>query len=694
VLFSSDPNSSLNAERHRSDPQMNTARVEGSPTELQPPEASGEQPLPDVTLVRGRPVPLQAAPRPHIAAVDDDVDDSPIARLILSHDRAHPSLPSTRHPSLSRTAERAKALPVTVLTTDAAFVKQMRSAVDTPSELTVVSTPDEAAELAVSGRCPILVTDGSVTRTAVESLTARLRAHDPALVVIVAGGRDQAGMLIGLQSSGAVDGFLLKPLTAGATQVVIEAATKRYRASGEGAAAEPTRARVRSRIAPKQRTRTSGSELAERATPTIEARVTPRGAQTIAPLAVAASVSNSKHALPRPSWPMVVAAVLAVGAIVWWVMWRQLPDIDAREVIAEQLTLAESAQNSGRLIGGRQSAAYHFQTVLALDPQNLAAQRGLDRVAAELSRQTQTLMSERRLAEAAASLERLRDLQPDYAELPLLDAQLRTLRDAVLATHAGTPVSDSTPTQRAEPSTPARQKPATRIAERAPAPALPVLEPAQRSESRPSLVADAPSAPAPVVSTARTNAAEKAPTLASTTNLVSTKQSAATPLPTTPSATVPPIAASSSSSTPAAPKANTQTPVADAAAVPAAELKPAAVLASATLPRVPAVTPPAPSPAETATGPSDGAPTIQKYVPPVYPHEAYARGLEGWVQVGLTVTPGGSVSNVHIEDGDKRQLFSRAALAAVKQWKYEPRPQATSELPVSVRLDFKLDTKR
>jgi TonB family protein len=78
----------------------------------------------------------------------------------------------------------------------------------------------------------------------------------------------------------------------------------------------------------------------------------------------------------------------------------------------------------------------------------------------------------------------------------------------------------------------------------------------------------------------------------------------------------------------------------------------------------------------------------------VYPHEAYARGLEGWVQVGLMVTPGGAVSNVHIEDGDKRQLFSRAALAAVKQWKYEPRPQATSEIPVSVRLDFKLDTKR
>ena len=80
-------------------------------------------------------------------------------------------------------------------------------------------------------------------------------------------------------------------------------------------------------------------------------------------------------------------------------------------------------------------------------------------------------------------------------------------------------------------------------------------------------------------------------------------------------------------------------------------------------------------------------------MPPVYPSEAYERNLEGWVQVSLDVAPNGNVSNARIQDGDKRQLFSRAALSAVKQWKYEPRPQATGETPVTVRLDFKLGAR-
>ena len=109
-------------------------------------------------------------------------------------------------------------------------------------------------------------------------------------------------------------------------------------------------------------------------------------------------------------------------------------------------------------------------------------------------------------------------------------------------------------------------------------------------------------------------------------------------------------------------------------------------------PSAPAIVEPAPVETAAATS-APQAPTILKYVPPEYPSEAYARKLEGWVQVQLTVTPSGNVVNARIEDGDKRQLFSRAALAAVKQWKYAPRPQATGDTPVTVRLDFKLGTR-
>ena len=107
---------------------------------------------------------------------------------------------------------------------------------------------------------------------------------------------------------------------------------------------------------------------------------------------------------------------------------------------------------------------------------------------------------------------------------------------------------------------------------------------------------------------------------------------------------------------------------------------PAATVAS--LNRVPALAP--------AIAPPT-APKIAKYVAPNYPNAAFSRGLEGWVQVRLQITPQGDVTDVKVEDGEKRQLFARAALAAVKQWKYEPLPDATSATPLSVRLEFRLD---
>jgi protein TonB len=92
-------------------------------------------------------------------------------------------------------------------------------------------------------------------------------------------------------------------------------------------------------------------------------------------------------------------------------------------------------------------------------------------------------------------------------------------------------------------------------------------------------------------------------------------------------------------------------------------------------------------PSEQATS---SAPTLLKYVAPIYPTEARSREIEGWIQVSVKVTPAGDVASARIEDGQKRQLFSRAALVAVKQWKYVPQPDVSGERQVSVRLDFQL----
>jgi TonB family protein len=687
---------------------MNPVRFDDSPTEFAPanvlakgPPTSSPQAPPedsgDVTLIRGRPSNLK--PSIDTAFVDaDDVDDSPIARLILSKERSHSTRPAPNDSSLRRKAIAVKGLPVAVLTNDETFATQLRQALEPASDVSVVSSADEAEQLAASGQCPILVTDITIARSAIEELKTRLRAHDASLTFIVAGSRDQGGMLIGLQSSGAIDGFLLKPATAAATQLVVESATKRHRTDTNTGTSKSVRGRARS--SRERANSISRADVTELARPTIEAHAAARNGRTVAPQASAAPVAEP-NAL-RPSWLLMIAAVVVVAGAVWWIMWQRLPTIDPDRVIAEQLMLADDAQEAGRWIGPRSSAAYHYQTVLALDPQNLAAQRGLDRVAAELSRQTQSWMSQKRLPEAAMSLERLRELQPDYAELPLLDSQFRALRDSVLATLTPAPNTTATPTERTETTVPARQRAASRPAERATSADRATVN-SVAQQSRPTVAApiaapsiDAPSARAPAASTARSESTVTAePKAAASPRSVAAMSQPAPPAltPSLSTSSLPSNAATSADR--AASTVPTTTPAAARTAPVVVDIPSATLAANTSAPTArpdgsaradgpPAIEPTRAPPVDSA------APKIQKYVPPVYPSEAFTRGIEGWIQVSLDVTPSGNVVNARIDDGEKRQLFSRAALAAVKQWQYEARPQASGETPVTVRLDFKL----
>jgi protein TonB len=75
-------------------------------------------------------------------------------------------------------------------------------------------------------------------------------------------------------------------------------------------------------------------------------------------------------------------------------------------------------------------------------------------------------------------------------------------------------------------------------------------------------------------------------------------------------------------------------------------------------------------------------------VQPQYPQEAQMRGIEGWVDVSLQVTASGDVIEPRIEDSSRGRLFNKAALAAVEQWKYEPRSDAATSDRLRVRLKF------
>jgi TonB family protein len=79
--------------------------------------------------------------------------------------------------------------------------------------------------------------------------------------------------------------------------------------------------------------------------------------------------------------------------------------------------------------------------------------------------------------------------------------------------------------------------------------------------------------------------------------------------------------------------------------------------------------------------------------PPSYPASARHSGHQGYVVVEYTVTRNGRVRDIEIVDTGHRDLFSRAAVQAVRSWRYEPfriDGQAV-EKRVTRRFSFVLD---
>jgi protein TonB len=57
-------------------------------------------------------------------------------------------------------------------------------------------------------------------------------------------------------------------------------------------------------------------------------------------------------------------------------------------------------------------------------------------------------------------------------------------------------------------------------------------------------------------------------------------------------------------------------------------------------------------------------------VPPVYPAQAISARIQGAVLLQANITKDGNISGLQVVSGDS--VLAKAALAAVKQWKYKP----------------------
>lgn len=96
----------------------------------------------------------------------------------------------------------------------------------------------------------------------------------------------------------------------------------------------------------------------------------------------------------------------------------------------------------------------------------------------------------------------------------------------------------------------------------------------------------------------------------------------------------------------------------------------------------------APQTVKVSQGISQGL--LVKKVPPVYPQQALQMKIQGPVQIMATISKDGNISNMKLLSGDA--ILARAAMDAVKQWKYKPYylDNQPVEIQTQVTVNFKL----
>ena len=84
---------------------------------------------------------------------------------------------------------------------------------------------------------------------------------------------------------------------------------------------------------------------------------------------------------------------------------------------------------------------------------------------------------------------------------------------------------------------------------------------------------------------------------------------------------------------------------------------------------------------------------LQETANPTYPIYAARNKIEGYVQMSFDISESGNPINIKVQKSVPEQIFDKAAIKALSNWKYAPK--VVNGVPVEqkdleVRLDFKL----
>jgi protein TonB len=95
-----------------------------------------------------------------------------------------------------------------------------------------------------------------------------------------------------------------------------------------------------------------------------------------------------------------------------------------------------------------------------------------------------------------------------------------------------------------------------------------------------------------------------------------------------------------------------------------------------------------------ASADGDAVPMVR--VPPQYPERALQRGIEGRVLIEFTISKSGSVKDAKVIAAEPNNIFNKAALKAVSQWKYNPKildGKPVEQKGIRIAIPFRLGSE-
>lgn len=303
---------------------------------------------------------------------------------------------------------------VVVLATDPALLEHIRSAIDDRHRLWRAESATHAAELVLASNRGVLLIDAAVTGHGTAEVVTRIRQQLPDLPIVVTGRRDDEAELASLISSGDVYRFLHKPVSPERARTFIDGAVRRQQATAD----VPTH-RARPEADPAVPTGVPAAQATERRRlrrPLVAGALVATGALVASAwIAIRPAVPDRGEPSSRTTVPKADAA----------------PTNPARD---RMLAEAEAALDAGRLAEPRGNNAIElFRQVLRRNPGNAAAGRGLVETGNALLDRSEQALVVGDLITAATMLDAARFAEPPPGRMLALRKRLDEARASITA---------------------------------------------------------------------------------------------------------------------------------------------------------------------------------------------------------------------------------------------------------------------